>query len=280
MLYLEQRHGFRPLEALITVLVLAVAGCYVVELFFVKPAADQIAVHAVVPFATQDTLLLSAGILGATVMPHVVYLHSALTQNRVRPRSDAEARKLFHFSVIDVLVAMPLAGLVNGGMLVMAAVVFHQHGFTSLSDLTEAYRTLTPLFGQAAAVIFGLSLLVSGLSSSTVGTMAGQVVMQGFVGFKIPLWLRRVATMLPAFVVIALNLPTAVTLVISQVVLSVVLGFAVVPLVLFTARRDIMGALVNHRVTTIVGWISAAVIVLLNLLLIYRTFGGVVPGLH
>jgi len=279
MLYLEQRHGFRPLEALIIVLVLAVAGCYVIELFIVKPDAGQVAFHAVVPYVTQNTLLLSAGILGATVMPHVVYLHSALTQKRIRPRSPDEARRLFHFSLIDVLIALPLAGLVNGGMLVMAAVVFHQHGFTMLSDLTDAYRTLTPLFGQAAAVIFGISLLVAGLSSSTVGTMAGQVIMQGFVGFSIPIWLRRLVTMLPAFVVIALGLPTATTLVVSQVVLSVVLGFAVVPLAMFTARRDIMGPLTNSRLTTAAAWACAALIVTLNLLLIYKTLGGVIPGL-
>ena len=142
-----------------------------------------------------------------------------------------------------------------------------------------AYKTLTPLLGQASATIFAISLLASGLSSSTVGTMAGQVIMQGFVGFSIPLWLRRSLTMLPSFIVITMNLPTATTLVISQVVLSVVLAFAVVPLVMFTSRRDLMGILTNHRVTTIVGWGCAAVIVVLNVLLIYTTLGGTIPGL-
>lgn len=279
MLYLQGR-GFRPLEALITMLVLVVAGCYIVELFIVHPSPGQMAFHSVVPFAGPTTFLLSAGILGATVMPHVVYLHSALTQNRIRPRNPEQARRLFRYTLIDVLVAMPLAGVVNGGMLVMAAVVFHQHGLTSISDLTVAYKTLTPLLGQAAAIIFGISLLASGLSSSTVGTMAGQVVMQGFVGFSIPLWLRRSLTMLPSFVVIALNLPTATTLVISQVVLSVVLGFAVVPLVIFTSRRDLMGVLTNHPVTTVVGWICATGIVALNIVLIYTTLGGQIPGLQ
>jgi len=212
-------------------------------------------------------------------MPHVVYLHSALTQDRIRPRNPEEARRLFRFTLIDVFTAMPLAGVVNGGMLVMAAVVFHQHGLTNLSDLGAAYRTLTPLLGPAAATIFAISLLASGLSSSTVGTMAGQVVMQGFVGFRIPLWVRRIVTMIPSFVVIGLGLPTAATLVVSQVVLSIVLAFAVVPLVMFTARRDLMGILVNHRATTIVGWGCATIIVVLNTVLIYTLLGGKIPGL-
>src|SRR5437868_794447 len=278
ILYL-QKHGFRPLEALITVLVLVVAGCYVAELFLSGPSVSQIAYHAIVPFVGPNTFLLSAGILGRTVMPHVVYLHSALTQDRIKPRDDQEARRLFRFTVADVFIALPLAGVVNGGMLVMAAVVFHQHGHTSISDLGAAYKTLSPLLGPAAATLFALSLLASGLSSSTVGTMAGQVIMQGFVGFQIPLWLRRLVTMAPSFVVIGLGLPTATTLVFSQVVLSVVLGFAVIPLVLFTSRPDLMGVLVNRPLTTVLGWACAVVIVGLNVLLIFTTLGGSVPGL-
>jgi manganese transport protein len=222
--------------------------------------------------------LLSAGILGATVMPHVVYLHSALTQSRIRPRTDLEARRLYRFTLVDVLIALPLAGVVNGGMLVMAAVVFHQHGYTSLSDLGAAYRTLSPLLGPAAAVIFAISLLASGLSSSAVGTMAGQIVMQGFIGFSIPVWVRRLITMLPALIVIGLGLPTARVLVFSQVVLSVVLAFAVVPLVSFTSNREIMGVLVNRRITTFAGWLCAAVIVVLNILLVITALGAHVPG--
>jgi manganese transport protein len=278
MLYL-QRHGFRPLEALITVLVLVVAGSYVAELILSGPSLSQMAYHGVVPYVGHNTFLLSAGILGATVMPHVVYLHSALTQDRIRPRNPREARRLFHFTLVDVFVAMPLAGVVNGGMLVMAAVVFHQHGYTGLSDLGAAYKTLSPLLGPAAATIFAVSLLASGLSSSTVGTMAGQVVMQGFVGFHVPLWVRRTVTMLPSFIVIGLGLPTATTLVVSQVVLSVVLAFAVIPLIMFTSRRDLMGVLVNHWLTTAAGWTCALIIVVLNGLLIYTTLGGAIPGL-
>lgn len=277
MLYLETR-GFRPLEALITVLVLVVAACYVGELALAHPSAGLIVRNGIVPTLPPNSILLATGILGATVMPHVVFLHSALTQHRVRPKNERQARRLFGFTLMDVLIAMPLAGLVNGGMLVMAAVVFHDHGITQLTDLTEAYRTLAPLLGQAAALIFGLSLLASGISSSVVGTMAGQIIMQGFVGFRIPLWLRRTITMLPSFVVIALALPTATTLVISQVVLSLVLPFAIVPLVIFTSRRQLMGTLVNKPVTQVVAWTVAGLIVVLNLVLIYSTLGGTLPG--
>ncbi|HZS93482.1 MAG TPA: Nramp family divalent metal transporter [Chloroflexota bacterium] len=278
MLYL-QRRGFRPLEALITVLVLVVAVSYVIELFLVHPDAGLAGYHAVVPYFSANTFILSAGILGATVMPHVVYLHSALTQNRIRPRTPEQARILFRYTLADVLVAMPLAGLVNGGMLIMAAVVFHQTGHTHIADIGQAEKTLRPLLGQASAVIFAISLLASGLSSSTVGTMAGQVVMQGFVGFSMPLWFRRLLTMAPSFVVIGLNLPTATTLVASQVVLSVVLAFAVIPLVMFTSRRDIMGVLTNHVATTVIAWIGAGIIVALNAALIFTTVGGNIPGL-
>jgi manganese transport protein len=279
MLFL-QRQGFRLLEVLITVLVGVVAGSYVAELFIGRPDLGQMAYHGVVPYISHSTILLSVGILGATVMPHVIYLHSALTQNRLRPPTltPDQARRLYRFSLIDVCVAMPLAGVVNGGMLVMAAITFHQHGQTTLSDLGQAYQTLNPLLGHAAATIFAISLLASGLSSSTVGTMAGQVIMQGFVGFQIPLWVRRTLTMAPSFVVIGFNLPTATTLVLSQVVLSLVLVFAVVPLIWFTSRRVIMGVLVNHRLTTAIGWCVAGLIVALNALLIYQSLGGVLPA--
>jgi manganese transport protein len=273
MLYL-QRFGFRPLEALITAFVLVIAGCYIGELVIAKPVLGSVAYHSVVPFANSTTFLLTAGILGATVMPHVVYLHSALTQDRIHARSDTEKRRLFRFTLIDIFAAMPLAGLVNGGMLIMAAVVFHEHGHDNLTDLASAYRTLSPFLGPVAATLFAISLLAAGLSSSTVGTMAGQVIMQGFVGFSIPLWVRRVVTMAPSFVVIGLGLPTATTLVVSQVVLSIVLAFAVVPLMWFTCKKRVMGVLVNHPITAIVGWICAGTIVLLNGVLVYTLLGG------
>ncbi|MGH2448392.1 MAG: Nramp family divalent metal transporter [Chloroflexota bacterium] len=268
-----QRRGYRSLEAVITVLVLIVAISYVIELFIGKPDWGQVAFHAVVPQIGGDSLLLAVGILGATVMPHVIYLHSSLLAKRIRPRSEEHARRLFHYTLIDVMIALPLAGVVNGGMLIVAAITFHQHGFTQLTDLGRAFHTLTPLLGPAAATIFAISLLASGISSSTVGTLAGQVIMQGFVSFRIPLWTRRLVTMAPSFVVIGLGLPTATILVDSQVVLSVTLAFALIPLVLFTARPSIMGTLANHRITTAVASIVTLIIIALNGVLIFHLFG-------
>jgi manganese transport protein len=268
-----QRHGFRPLEAVITALVAVVAGSYVLETILDKPNWGQIAYHSVVPqFAGTSSVLLAVGILGATVMPHVIFLHSSLTQNRVAANGTRERRRLFHFELIDVMIAMTLAGLVNLFMLVMASSTFFAHGLTSIASIDEAYRTLQPLLGGAASVIFGISLLASGLSSSTVGTMAGQVVMQGFLRRQIPIWLRRLITMIPALAVIAINLDPTSTLVISQVVLSFGIPFALIPLVMFTRRRDLMGALVNHRVTTLFACIVAGLIVALNVYLLYQVF--------
>ncbi len=268
------RYGFRPLEAVIILLVAVIAGSYLIEVVLARPELGQVAYHAVVPQLQGNSVLLAVGILGATVMPHVIYLHSALTQRRVVPGNDQEARRVFRFEQIDIWIAMGLAGLVNGAMLMMAAAVFFGNGFRGVASIQDAWRTLTPLLGPAAGVIFALALLASGLSSSTVGTMAGQVIMQGFTGWRIPNWLRRLITMLPALIVLAIGLDPTNTLVISQVVLSFALPFAIVPLLLFTRRRDIMGALVNHRLTTALGALVAAVIIALNVLLLVETFGG------
>ena len=268
-----QGRGFRPIEAVITALVAVVAGSYLLETILDKPNWGQIAYHSVVPqFSGSASVLLAVGILGATVMPHVIYLHSSLTQNRIVTKDTRERRRLFRFELIDVIVAMTLAGLVNLFMLVMASSTFFAHGLTSIATIQDAYRTLQPLLGGAASLIFGISLLASGLSSSTVGTMAGQVVMQGFLRRQIPIWLRRLITMVPALVVIALNFDPTTTLVISQVVLSFGIPFALIPLVMFTRRRDLMGSLVNSRVTTVVACIVAGLIVALNVYLICQVF--------
>jgi manganese transport protein len=269
-----RRYGFRPLEATIIVLVGVIAASYLIEVLLARPDAGQIAFHAVTPLLNGDSALLAVGILGATVMPHVVYLHSALTQRRIVTKTDQEARRVFRFEQLDIWMAMGLAGLVNGAMLIMAASVFFGHGFTGVATLQDAYQTLIPLLGPAAGVIFALALLASGLSSSTVGTMAGQVIMQGFTGWRIPNWLRRLITMLPALIVLGIGLDPTATLVISQVVLSFALPFAIVPLLLFTRRRDIMGALVNHRLTTALGALVTLVIIALNLFLLYQVFIG------
>src|SRR5262249_3669630 len=200
------------------------------------------AYHAVVPqFGGSEALLLAVGILGATVMPHVIYLHSALTQNRIPHRTDDEARQIYRYTRIDVLIAMTIAGIVNVAMLVMAATVFFGSGLVNVDSLERAHETLTPIVGPASSTLFALALVASGLPSAVVGTMSGQVVMQGFVQRQIPLFVRRLVTMIPAFVVIAIGLDPTRTLVISQVVLSFGIPFALVPLVYFTSRRDVMG---------------------------------------
>ncbi|HZR90920.1 MAG TPA: Nramp family divalent metal transporter [Gaiellaceae bacterium] len=269
-----QRFGFRPLEAVIAALVGVIGVCYLGELFLAHPPLGTVAKHAVWPqFAGGDSVLLAVGILGATVMPHVIYLHSALTQNRIVPETDEEARALFRYTRVDVLIAMTIAGLINIAMLVMAASVFFRSGLRDIDSLEGAHRTLEPILGGASSTLFALALLVSGLSSSAVGTLSGQVVMQGFVRRRIPLFLRRSITMLPAFVVIGLGLDPSRTLVISQVVLSFGIPFALVPLVVFTSRRGVMGALVNHRLTTAAAVVVAVVISGLNVFLLGQTLG-------
>jgi len=270
-----ERFGFRPLEAVITALVGVIAVSYLVETILDKPPLAQVAQGFFVPrLAGAESALLAVGILGATVMPHAIYLHSSLTQSRIVAREPSKLRRLFRFEVADVAIAMGLAGLINAAMLIMAASTFFQHGMTGVGSIEEAHRTLEPLLGKAASWIFALSLLASGLSSSTVGTMAGQVIMKGFLRRQIPSWARRLATMVPSLIVIALGLDPTRTLVISQVVLSFGLPFAIIPLALFTAKREVMGVLVNRRLTTLAAAAAAALVVLLNLYLLYQTFFG------
>jgi manganese transport protein len=269
-----QRFGFRPLEAVITAFVVVIGVCYLGELWFAHPPLATVAKHAVVPdFAGSESVLLAVGILGATVMPHVIYLHSALTQHRIVPRNDDEARALYKYTRIDVLIAMAIAGLINMSMLVVAATVFFGSGKTDVESLEGAHRTLVPILGGASSVLFALALTASGLSSSTVGTMSGQVVMQGFIRRRIPLWVRRLVTMIPAFIVIGIGLDPSRTLVISQVVLSFGIPFALIPLVVFTSKREIMGVLVNRRFTIAAATVVAALISGLNVFLLVQTFG-------
>ena len=270
-----ERYGFRPLEAVITSLVGVVALSYLIETFLDKPHWPTVLFHAVTPqFSGTESVLLATGILGATVMPHVIYLHSALTQDRIITRNPEQQRKLFRFELIDVFIAMGLAGLINMAMLIMAASTFFNNGLTEIGTIEEAHRTLQPLLGSAASWVFAVSLLASGLSSSSVGTMAGQVIMQGFLHFHIPAWVRRFVTMFPSLIVIFIGFDPTRTLVISQVVLSFGLPFAIIPLVMFTSRRDIMGTLVNQRITTIAASLAAALIIALNLFLLYQIFFG------
>jgi len=270
-----ERFGFRPLEAVISGFVGIIAVSYLVETILDKPPLGQVLFHMVVPqLQGTESVLLAVGILGATVMPHAIYLHSSLTQSRVVTREPRKLRRLLRFEIADVTIAMGIAGFVNMAMLVMAAATFFARGLTDVGSLEVAHKTLEPLLGRAASWVFGVSLLAAGLSSSTVGTMAGQVIMQGFIRKRIPAWIRRLSTMVPSLVVIAIGLDPTRTLVLSQVLLSFGLPFAIIPLVLFTQRRDIMGVLVNRPVTTALAWAAAGIIVFLNLYLLYQTFLG------
>ncbi|MGE5344304.1 MAG: Nramp family divalent metal transporter [Candidatus Omnitrophota bacterium] len=271
-----ERYGFRPLEAVITSLLAIIALCYVVETAIVKPAWGQIVRHAFIPqFMGSESIVIASGILGATVMPHAIFLHSALTQGRIKVKEPERLKRLYRFEIADVVIAMTVASLVNAAMLIMAASTFYHSGKTHIGSLEDAHRTLQPLLGRAAQWFFGLSLLASGLSSSTVGTSAGQVIMQGFLKRHIPVWLRRLVTMLPSLVVIVLGLDPTRTLVISQVLLSFGIPFAIVPLVMFTRRPDIMGVLVNRRLTSIGMLLITGLIIGLNIYLIIQTlFGG------
>jgi manganese transport protein len=270
-----ERYGFRPLEAVITGFVGVVALSYVVETILDRPQWSSVLYHAVVPqFAGPESILLATGIIGATVMPHAIFLHSALTQGRIVVREPNLMKRLFRFEIIDVVIAMGVASLVNGAMLIMSASTFHATGRQDIATIQEAYKTLQPLLGNAASIVFGISLLASGLSSASVGTMAGQVIMQGFLHFEIPIWVRRLVTMVPSLIVIFIGLDPTRTLVISQVLLSFGLPFAVVPLVIFTSQKKIMGVLTNHRITSFLAWLIAGIIVALNIYLIYATFTG------
>jgi manganese transport protein len=253
--------------------VLAIGLCYVIEIFKAQPDWAAVGKHALVPsFQGKESVLLAVGILGATVMPHVIWLHSALMQDRIVPQDDAQARRLMRFTKIDVGVAMALAGLINAAMLVMAASTFFRTGHHGVGSLEGAHATLQPLLGSAASALFAIALLFSGLSSSAVGTLAGQVVMQGFIRRRIPIFLRRTVTMAPAFLVIGLGADPSRTLILSQVILSFGIPFALVPLVWFTSKRSLMGVLVNHRITTVVAVVVAAIIVGLNVFLLTQAF--------
>lgn len=270
-----ERLGFRRLEAIIAAMVATIAVCFVSELILSRPAWGQVAYHAVVPgFGGRAGLYLAAGILGATVMPHVIFLHSALTQGRIVLATSEARKRLLRFQTVDVVIGLGLAGVINASMLIVAAATFHSRGMTDVDAIEKAHLMLEPLLGPAAGSLFAISLVAAGLSSSVVGTMSGQVIMQGFIRRHIPVWLRRAVTMTPALVIIALGLDPTRTLVLSQVVLSFALPFAIVPLVIFTSRSSIMGDLVNRRLTMVAASLVAALVAGLNIYLLVRTIMG------
>ena len=271
--------GFRPIELIIGALVAAIALCYLVEMFIAPIDWAAAGIDSVAPrLPDAGAVTIAVGIVGATIMPHAIFLHSGLTQNRAPARNDRERRQLLRFSNVEVLVALTVAGLVNMAMVMMAASAFHE-GHSDVAEIETAYSTLTPLLGPAAAGVFLTALLASGLSSSAVGTMAGQMIMQGFVGFRIPVIVRRLVTMIPAFVVVWLGVNSTYALVMSQVVLSIALPAPVIALLIFTRRKDIMGAFANSRLTNVAAIVGAFLILTLNAVLLLQTLGINIPGL-
>jgi len=276
----SELYGFRRLEQVIMGFVFGISACYAIEIFLAKPDWAQVVHYVAVPHLTSGSVYIAVGMLGATVMPHVVYLHSALVQARLKEDNftcptGQYLKKLrhAHYELIDVLAAMNGAWLVNSAMIIMAAAVF-AHAGRPVVTIEQAHETLKPLLGNLSATAFAVALLFSGLSSSTVGTMAGQVILEGFLDVKISIFLRRFLTMLPAIAVIAAGLDPLKILVLSQVVLSFALPFALVPLILLTRRGDLMGDLVNNSRTNWLAYLTVAVILGLNGLLLYQTFGG------
>jgi manganese transport protein len=270
-----QQQGYRRLEAGITVLVGVVVASFVFELFDAGPEAGEIGKHLFVPgFAGTESILLATGIIGATVMPHVVYLHSALTQRRIVGRDEAEKKRILGFEKVDVVIALSLAGLVNLSMMIVAAALFHTSGLTGVDSIDGAYEGLQQLVSDRAAMVFGIALLASGFASSSVGTMAGQVVMQGFIRRRIPIFVRRAVTLAPALLVLAIGIDPTDALVGSQVVLSFGIPFALVPLLIIAGKREVMGDLVNPGWLSALAGVLAGLIIALNVFLLYEVFLG------
>jgi manganese transport protein len=273
------RGGFRPMELAIGAFVGVIGLCYLAQMFIAPVDWGAAALGSVTPrLADAQALTIAVGVIGATVMPHAIYLHSALTQVRPRARDDRERAMLLRFSNREVLIALAGAGLVNMAMVVMSAAAFRA-GHSDVAEIETAYHMLTPLLGAGAAGLFLASLLASGVSSSVVGTLAGQTIMQGFMRRSIPIWLRRLITIVPAFVVVALGVDSTRALVLSQVVLSFALPVPMISLLMFTRRRDIMGAFANTRWVQAAAIAATVIILALNALLLAQTLGIAVPGL-
>lgn len=272
ILALQTYGGFRRMEAVIAGFVGIILVGFLLQTVLSKPSGPGVLEGLVTPrFDGSESVLLAVGILGATVMPHVIYLHSALTQNRIPAATDEQRRRLFRFERTDVVVAMLIAGTINMSMIVTAAAAFHSRGMFEMADIDAAYDGLRDVLGGHASLAFGIALLASGLSATSVGTLAGQVVMAGFIRRQIPVFLRRAITLAPAIAVIAAGINPSDALVWSQVALSFGIAFALVPLVMFCSDRELMGVLVNRRATTVAAVVVTALIVALNLFLLQQT---------
>jgi len=276
---LLENGGFRKLEWVIAALVATISLCYLAEIIIAPPHWADALRHTVTPeLPNANALTLAVGIIGATIMPHAIYLHSGLTQRRITVRNETERTRLLRFSNIETITALTIAGLVNMAMMTMAATVFHI-GHSDVSEIETAWRTLIPLLGQGAALVFLISLIASGISSSVVGTMAGQVVMQGFIRRHIPIWVRRLVTMAPAFIIISLGANATTSLILSQVVLSLTLPVPMLALLIFTRRTDIMGRYAVRGPIFTLAATGATIVLLLNGVLLLQAMGLTIPGL-
>ncbi|MFJ7363166.1 Nramp family divalent metal transporter [Peribacillus frigoritolerans] len=266
-----QRRGYRTFEALITVMIFVVVIAFGAQVFYAKPDTSAVVLGLFTPkFEGVDSILLSAGMLGATVMPHAIYLHSSLTQRRIVGVNDLERKRIYRFELIDIVIAMLIAGAINAAMVIVSAALFHKNG-ALVEDLDVAYQQFGAMLGPSVAMFFGIGLLFAGLSSSSVGVMTGDVVMQGFIKRHIPIYIRRVITTVPPLLIILWGVNPSKALVMSQVVLSFGIAFALVPLIMFTSNKKIMGSLVNHKITSGAAWLIAVLIIGLNLFLLYET---------
>ncbi|MFU0506333.1 Nramp family divalent metal transporter [Pseudaminobacter sp. NGMCC 1.201702] len=275
-----EKKGFRTMELVIGSMVAIISLCYVIELVIAPVSWDDALTGLTTPqLPDAAALTIAVGIIGATVMPHAIYLHSSLTQSRVKVRNEAERRKVLRYSNIEVVIALAIAGMVNMAMVIMAASAFHQ-GNSNVAEIETAYHMLTPILGAAAASVFLVSLITSGISSSVVGTMAGQMIMQGFLHFRVPVWLRRFVTMAPAFAVVAMGVNPTQALVMSQVVLSIALPVPMLALVAFTSRRDLMGAYATGPIIRFLAVAGAILVLGLNFLLLAGTLGVQLPMIN
>lgn len=259
-----QKKGFRLIEAILVIFVAIIVLSFSLQTFFASPQLSNLFQGFIPQFPGKKSIYLATAILGSTVMPHVIFLHSALTQKRVIGDTQEKKKKLYHFQVADVLIAMGIAGLINLSMLVLAAAVFHEKGLYSIQAIDSAFYALKQYLPYASHWIFGVALLTSGISSSVVGTMAGQVILQGFVPFSIPLWVRRILTILPSLILIRAGINPISAMIFSQVVLSFGIPFALLPLLYFTQKSSLMGPLVNHPLTTLISWVITFFIISLN----------------
>lgn len=274
IVYME-KYGQRVIEWIIGALVAVIIIGYTIELFLSKPNWSQAGIHTLIPsLPNGEAVLIAVGMLGATVMPHVIYLHSQLVQARNnRDYNDEQKRKHLRMERIDIAIAMNIAFIINAAMVIVSAAVFFRNGIV-VDSIEQAHKSFEPLLGSLSCGAFGIALLASGLSSSAVGTMAGQTIMKGFVGLSIPINIRRLITMTPALIIIALGINPMSALVISQVMLSFALPFAIIPMLWITSRKDLMGSLVNKPLTIVAGWVITSLIISLNAVLLYLTFTG------